>query len=106
MVYFFYVTVTNDVRHLLNALHKDQMETSGAKQFAMVVSTTSQPVSLTCSFNAASHISMRASTSEHDDTTFDVMDSPGESLTPACVLALVSTQDFDPSSSTATPFFL
>ena len=34
------------------------------------------------------------------------MDSPSESLTPACVLALVSTEKFDPSSSTATPFFL
>ena len=58
---FFYVTVTNDVRHLLKVCTK-------IKWKPVVMSATSQPVSLTCSFNAGSHISMRAGTSERDDT--------------------------------------
>ena len=42
--------------------------TNRVKPFAMVMSATSQPVSLTCSFHAASHISKLERTSEYHDT--------------------------------------
>ena len=100
---FFQVTVTNDVRHFLNVC-REIKENRTSHAIAMVMSATSQPLSMTCSFNATSHTSTRASTFEYDDA-LDVMNSLSESLTSAWILAIVCTQKFDPNSSTATPFF-
>ena len=55
-----YVTVKNDVRHLLQTKSAD---TSRLEQFTMVMSSQCP---LTCSFNEASYISMRARTSQYD----------------------------------------
>ena len=101
----FYVTVTNDVRHLLKVcreINGNQPSQPVCNGVVCHLAASVLDVFLQCGFK----ICIRGSAFEKDDTRFDVMDSLGESLTPARILALASTQQFDPSSSTATPFFL
>ena len=99
-----HVTATNHVRHLLLVCRWISGSQSSEAFCHGDVRHLAASV-LDMFLNAASHISMRARTRVRR-RALDVMESLGESLTPACILAHVSTQEFDPSASIATPFFL
>ena len=77
------VAAQDDVGHILEIRAYKPAGTSHRRQFAMVLSATSWPVSLPCSCKAASHFSIRGNTSEFDVTRFEFMHSLRETLTPA-----------------------